>query len=70
MTSQKQYTCPNNTHYELFVGDGRAAIIVKDLDSGQLVGAFGGSEEVIRKKYDHTIHKLTAMSLMKEGVIQ
>lgn len=71
MTSQQTFTDTQNIHYELFVGNNaRAAIVVKDLDSGNLVSCLGGEESLIRKKYRDCLDELTAAQMVSGKVYQ
>lgn len=63
MTSQATYIDTNNMHYELFSGNGRASIALKDLDSNKLVMVRGGKEEDMRKVWKETMDKLTAIDM-------
>jgi hypothetical protein len=64
MTSQQTFTDSNQINYELFVGNNaRAAIVVKDLDSGHLVACIGGEEGTIRRKYKRTIDTVIAIEM-------
>ncbi len=63
MTTQHTYVDQANIHYELFTGEGRGTIVLKDLDAGKLILVRGGNEEMIRKIWNQNMDTLLALDM-------